>query len=132
LADLVEVALAVVLREGRVLVARRDDDAHQGGLWEFPGGKLADDELPADAARRELLEETGLTAAGAEPLVIVVHDYEDRLVRLHAFVMRIAAGEPRLDGGREWRWVERAELDGLAMPAANARILRALAWRLTP
>ncbi len=125
----VEAAVAVVLREGRVLVARREPGVHLGGLWEFPGGKVEEGEAPAAAALRELREETGLAGLAAEPLVVVVHDYPDRTVRLHAFLVRQAEGEAAVSGGREWAWVERGALDAREMPEANATILRALAWR---
>lgn len=117
------------MRGGRFLVSRRAPGAHLGGLLEFPGGKIADREAPAEAALRELREETGLSGAQAEPLVVVVHDYPDRTVRLHAFLVREPAGEVEMEGASEWAWVERAELDTLEMPEANGPILRALAWR---
>jgi 8-oxo-dGTP diphosphatase len=125
-----EVALAVPVRAGACLVARRAPDAHLGGLWEFPGGKIAPGESPIDAARRELAEETGLTAHTLEPLVVVVHDYADRSVRLHGFLARDPEGEVSVEGGREWAWVSGDELPTLEMPVANTAILRALRWRL--
>ena len=121
----VDVALAIVVREGRVLVARREPGSHLEGLWEFPGGKIEPGEEPHAAALRELREETGLEAQDAEPLNIFHYAYPDRDVRLHAFVVRDARGEP----GR-WEWVERGSLEALPMPEANRAILRALAWRL--
>jgi 8-oxo-dGTP diphosphatase len=124
------VALAVPLRDGKVLVARRDDDAHQGGRWEFPGGRVEPGEDPEAAARRELAEETGLSAPRLEPLVLVVHDYVDRPLRLHVFLAAQPAGEVRVDGERAWAWVVPAELGQLEMPEANRRILAALRWRL--
>jgi 8-oxo-dGTP diphosphatase len=126
----VDIALAVPLRAGRVLVARRTEEQHQGGLWEFPGGRIESGEEPADAARRELEEETGLRATGVEPLVVVVHDYADRPLRFHVFVAREPEGEVRLDRSREWTWVAPAELEALEMPEANRQMLRALRWRL--
>lgn len=126
----IEVALAVPVRAGSCLVARRAPDAHLGGLWEFPGGKIAPGESPADAARRELAEETGLTAHTLEPLVVVVHDYTDRSVRLHSFLARDPEGEVSVEAGREWAWVSREELEAFEMPVANTAIVRALRWRL--
>jgi len=121
-----EIALAIVVRDGKVLVARRADDRHLGGTWEFPGGKIEDGEEPEAAARRELREETGLTANDLEPLIVFVHDYPDRRLRFHAFVAREATGEP----GSEWTFMSSSELGKLEMPEANRAIVRALRWRL--
>ena len=78
----------------------------------------------------EVDEETGLTAGTLEPLIVVVHDYEDRSVRLHCFVARDPAGDVAVESGREWAWVTGDRLGDLEMPAANAAIVRALKWRL--
>ena len=98
--------------------------------WEFPGGKVEAGEEPKAAALRELKEETGLAASDAEPLLVFVHDYPDRRLRLHAFLVTGAEGQVATDRGRPWSWVAPAALDELAMPDANRAILRALKWRL--
>jgi 8-oxo-dGTP diphosphatase len=122
----VEVALAVAHSHGRLLVGRRVPGVHLAGLWEFPGGKIDEGELPMDAAARELLEETGLVARSIQPLVIVAHDYGDRPVRLHAFMADELEGEP----AEGWSWKTLAELRELEMPAANGPILNAIRWRI--
>ncbi len=119
-----------MVRGGTVLVARRSEEQHLGGVWEFPGGKVAEGEEPKDAALRELREETGLTATVAESLLVFVHDYPDRRLRFHAFVVTDAAGEVATDGGRAWAFVAPSSLDAIEMPEANRAILRALRWRL--
>ena len=125
----IPIALVVAIRDGRVLVARRRDDAeHLPGAWEFPGGKVERGETPEQAARRELGEETGLTASTFEPLTTAVFDYPDRLLRFHAFVATGLDGEPAVDGGRAWGWRTPDELVGTAMPPANVPIVRALRW----
>jgi 8-oxo-dGTP diphosphatase len=126
----IDIALVVVSRGELVLVARRPAGTHLGGLWEFPGGKIEHGETPADAARRELAEETGLVAESLEPLVVVVHDYADRPLRFHVFLARDPRGEPYAERRREWAWKTHAELDELSMPEANAPMLRALRWRV--
>ena len=120
----------LAFRDGGVLVARRAAGEHLPGTWEFPGGKIESGEEPADAARRELREETGLDAGRLEPLVVVGHDYAERSVLLHAFLATDAKGEPLADRGREWAWVAPADLEALGMPEANSRILEALRRRL--
>ena len=127
---MVDVALAVPLRGERVLVAVRDDRADQGGLWEFPGGKIQPGEPAGSAALRELREETGLQASEPEPLMVFIHDYPDRAIRFHCFVVRDPDGEVEIGGGRRWDWVDYEKLTGLPMPAANVSIVRALGWRL--
>jgi len=113
-----------------VLVAKRAEAQHLPGDWEFPGGKIEEGEEPADAALRELREETGLTAGIAESLLVFVHDYPDRRLRFHAFVVMDVSGEVATDGGRSFAWVAPSSLDDLPMPEANRAILRALRWRL--
>lgn len=129
-ADRIDIALAVPVRDGKLLVARRPPGAHLEGAWEFPGGKVEAGEDPAGAARRELEEETGLRVERLEPLVVLVHDYTDRPLRIHTYLAWDPEGEPRLEDGREWAWKSLAEVRELEMPEANRRILRALRWRL--
>lgn len=126
----VDVALAIPFRERAFLVTRREAGVHLAGYWEFPGGKIEAGEDPAAAARRELTEETGLIAASLEPLVVLVHDYADRALRLHVFLSRDPGGEVRAGAGRAWAWKTLDELQELQMPEANRQMLRALRWRL--
>ena len=113
-----------------MLIAKRSDDQHLGGTWEFPGGKVEPGEEPEAAARRELQEETGLLAETLEPLLVFVHDYPDRRLRFHAYLVRDAAGEPKADRDRPWAFTPPRGLENVPMPEANRAILRALRWRL--
>jgi 8-oxo-dGTP diphosphatase len=120
----------VAVRGERILVARRREGQHLAGTWEFPGGRVEPGESPEDAARRELTEETGLVAGTLEPLVVVVHDYVERSLRLHVFLAREPRGELRIDVPREVAWRRLDEIDEEGMPEANRPMLRALRWRL--
>ena len=126
----IDIALAIPVRDGKVLVARRGEGLHLAGHWEFPGGKVEAGETPAEAARRELSEETGLHSPELEPLVVVVHDYAELPLRFHVFLAREWDGEPRMNGPRELVWMELEELQAIRMPEANRLMLRALSWRL--
>lgn len=125
--EVTEVAVgAVVDAEGRILVARRGDHMDQGGLWEFPGGKLHPGEGVDDALVRELHEELGIQVEPGRPLIEIPWDYGHRRVRLHVREVRQWTGVPRGVEGQPLGWVHPGELRGLAMPAANQPIARAL------
>jgi 8-oxo-dGTP diphosphatase len=122
----IQVAVALVYRDTRWLVARRRPDAHLGGLWEFPGGKCEPNEQAATTAVRELQEECGLHAVAERTLEPIFHEYPDRSVNITPVVCRWQAGEPRPLGSETTRWVPFAELRRLRMPPVNADIIRQL------
>lgn len=131
----VTVALALVVRAGRVLVSRRRADEHMPGVWEFPGGKVKPGERAEEAARRELAEETGFEIPEGllRPFLFVEHDYPDRRVLLLAFVATLpgrwdeGSESIRLPAGdREARWAPLAELATLEMPPANGSLVERL------
>lgn len=126
------IAVAVVRRDGRLLIGRRPEDGLLGGLWEFPGGKVERGETPRAAAARELAEEMCVAAEIGDEIAVVEHAYSHFRITLHAFDGRWTSGEPCGRAATEWRWVTPAELDGYAFPAANRRVLEALARRSAP
>ncbi|MDO3388381.1 Nudix family hydrolase [Gilvimarinus sp. SDUM040013] len=127
MAKRVHVAVGVVMdNQGRILIAKRPDHVHQGGLWEFPGGKVEQGETLIQALDRELFEELDIRVDGALPLIDIIHDYPDKQV--HLAVCRVVSwhGMPVGKEGQPTRWVEPHELDQYPFPAANYPILNAL------
>jgi 8-oxo-dGTP diphosphatase len=123
----VHVAAGALFNEaGEVLIARRHDDAHQGGLWEFPGGKVAPGEAVAQAVRRELREELGVDVRAARPLIRVAHDYPDRSVLLDVWRVDGWTGEPHGLEGQAIAWVHPERLRERAFPAADVPIIAAV------
>lgn len=122
----VHVAAAVIRgADGRVLIARRPDDKHQGGLWEFPGGKVEQGEPVQAALARELEEELGIRVEQARPLIRVAHDYPDKQVLLDVWEVSAFSGEPHGAEGQPLAWVTPRELPGYEFPAANRPIVQA-------
>ncbi|MGE8500925.1 MAG: Nudix family hydrolase [Pseudomonas sp.] len=122
----VHVAAAVILAEdGRILIAKRPDDKHQGGLWEFPGGKVEEGEEVRVALARELEEELGIRPTTARPLIQVRHDYPDKQVLLDVWEVSAFSGEPYGAEGQSLAWVTQRELLDYEFPAANRPIVAA-------
>lgn len=121
-----DVGVGVVWRDERMLVARRPEDAMLGGLWEFPGGKLEEGESPPEAIRRELREEMSIEVRVGPLVERVDHAYSHLRVTLHSHHARLVSGTPRAVEATECRWCRLEELDELAFPVANQRILERL------
>ena len=123
----VRVAVGVIVNAGgEVLVARRADHLHQGGLLEFPGGKIDHDETAYGALCRELREELAIDVLRAEPLLTIDHAYADKTVVLEVWRVERYRGEPRGCQGQPLYWLAVADLDQREFPAANAAIIAAL------
>ena len=121
------VAVGVVLDEaGRVLITRRAHDSHQGGLWEFPGGKVERGESLPAALARELREELGIEIGRCNRLLEVRHDYGDKQVLLDVHVVWDFAGDAAGLENQPLLWVAPAELANYAFPAANLPIIEAI------
>ncbi len=119
-------AAAISDVHGRVLIAKRPAHVHQGGLWEFPGGKLEQGESPGQALARELLEELGIRVRSARQLIRVRHDYPDKSVLLDVWRVEEFAGFPVGREGQPLEWVAPGNLGKFSFPAANIPIIQAL------
>jgi 8-oxo-dGTP diphosphatase len=120
------VAGAIIDTEGRALIARRPDGVHQGGLWEFPGGKLVAGETAEQGLRRELAEELGIRLLAARPLIRIQHDYGDRCVELDVHRVTRFDGEPVGREGQPIAWHHPDAMDPADFPAADRPVIRAL------
>lgn len=122
----VEVAAAVIRgADDRILIARRPVEKHQGGLWEFPGGKIEPGEHVEVALARELREELGITVREARRLIRIHHDYPDKQVLLDVWEVTAFEGEPHGAEGQPLAWVRPQDLPSYEFPAANRPIVAA-------
>jgi 8-oxo-dGTP diphosphatase len=119
------VTAALIMRNGRLLIARRPDGTHMGGLWEFPGGKQERGETLEECLVREILEETGATVLPGKCIFVAEHEYESRRVTLHFFRCALPDHGP-LRGleGQELRWVRPEELARFNFPPPDSSLVR--------
>tara|TARA_B110000438_G_C15598766_1_gene557072 strand:- start:59 stop:475 length:417 start_codon:yes stop_codon:yes gene_type:complete len=131
----IQVVAAVIFRfdktlaqseNNHILIARRADHLHQGGLWEFPGGKVEKGETHHQSLVRELQEEINITITIASPMMQISHDYIDKSVTLDIWKVIEFEGNPEGAEGQEIRWVSMDELRDYDFPAANQPILQKL------
>ncbi|MER2491902.1 8-oxo-dGTP diphosphatase MutT [Catenovulum sediminis] len=122
----VHVAVAVVVKNDTVLIAKRSDNQHQGGKWEFPGGKVENGESVETALQRELSEECGIELLSFKPLIKVEHDYGDKKVILDTFLVEHHSGLARGLEGQQIQWVSKSKLKDYTFPKANQVILETL------
>lgn len=111
---------------GNVLIGQRRPGTHMAGRWEFPGGKQHEDESPFAALQRELDEELGIAVTAAQPLIVLEHAYDDRVVRLDTWLVTAYSGKPVGREAQALRWVAPTALDKSGLLEADAPIVTAL------
>lgn len=122
-----QVAVGVIVNEAKeILIALRPEQSHQGGLWEFPGGKLEAGESVEAALTRELHEELGLLVSSCRPLLVIHHEYADKGVVLNVCWVDEFTGLVSGREGQPIRWVTVAELPDYRFPTANHDIVIAI------
>ncbi|MCP5017734.1 MAG: Nudix family hydrolase [Ketobacter sp.] len=121
----VHVVAAVITNGDEILIARRPDHLHQGGKWEFPGGKVESGEPVSEALARELNEELGIIVGASEPLITIDHEYPDKHVLLDVWKVTDFTGDAKGMEGQEVRWVTQDSLARFEFPAANVPIVAA-------
>ena len=122
----VHVAVGVVRRDSTFFICKRADYQHQGGKWEFPGGKVEPGESVEQALDRELQEEIGIGVLASTPLIEIAHEYSDKSVLLSVQLVNEFSGEPFGKEGQIHNWVELSELRNIEFPEANAAIVDAI------
>jgi 8-oxo-dGTP diphosphatase len=122
------VAAALVDGEGRVLLQQRPEGKAMAGLWEFPGGKVEEGELPEAALARELEEELGIAVdpAALAPACFASAAVGAKHMILLLYVCRAWKGEPRPLEAPALRWARPAEMRGLPMPPADEPLISLL------
>ena len=128
-----DIAVGLVFNDSgdELLIQRRPDEGLLGGLWEFPGGKQEDGESMETACRREVKEELGIDVAVEDHFYTLSHAYSHFKITLHAFRCRIREGTPQAREDQPFQWIPLDELNDVAFPRANRRLIEELERRQT-
>lgn len=110
---------AVIVRDGLVLCAQRGLHGSLAGLWEFPGGKIEQDETPAAALEREIREELDCTIEVGSKITTTSYDYDFGVVNLTTFYCRLVAGEPRTSEHAAISWLHPRDLPSIEWAPAD-------------
>ena len=124
---IVHVAVGVLLNDDHeVLIALRPAESHQGGLWEFPGGKVEEGESVECALNREFEEELGISVQVCTELTQIMHEYADKSVMLDVWRIEKSSGTPQGREGQVIEWRALSRLKAVDFPKANEGIIRIL------
>jgi mutator protein MutT len=122
----IEVSAALIFHDGKLLITQRNANAHLGGLWEFPGGKLEANETFEGCLIREIREELGIEICAGKLFEEITHAYPEKTVRLKFFICKMIRGEPQPLGCAAFKWIGKSELADYEFPAADAQLLEKL------
>jgi 8-oxo-dGTP diphosphatase len=119
----IPVVCAIIVHQDKILCARRPTGSSQAGLWEFPGGKVNDGELPEDALIREIREELAVTISINSPLTPVIHRYPTKQIKLIPFICSIDSGTVIALEHSDIKWCAIPEAECLEWAPADVPVL---------
>lgn len=125
---IIDVAVGIIIDKHRkgILISERQQEQSFPGYWEFPGGKCELNESSEQALCRELNEELGIEVKSAQNFLEITHQYSDRYVRLHVWLVHNFEGEPQGMEGQICKWVSLPELKHHKLLEGNYQIVEAL------
>ncbi len=119
------IVAAIILHpeRDRIFITRRSEHVHQGGLWEFPGGKVEQQETIEAAMSRELQEEVGITVTQQRVFQHFDYDYPDKALVFDFILVEQFQGQPFGKEGQQGQWVAIEQLAQFDFPKANQPIV---------
>jgi 8-oxo-dGTP diphosphatase len=121
------VVIGIILNaEQEVLIAQRAAHQEKPGFWEFPGGKVEENETPFEALQREFKEEINISVTVADPWMKVTYEYPHKSVLLDVWMITEFTGKPMGAEGQPIRWVKKAALTELEFPEGNRPVIKKL------
>ena len=121
----IEMATGLLIKNYHIFIQQRKDDDIWGGLWEFPGGRLKDEESPEEALLREYWEETRFAVEICRKVTTVTHFYTKYKVTLHCYLCRLPGDSilPDLYAAQKYHWVKKEHLRNYGFPAGHRKFI---------
>ena len=120
---MIDVTCAIIIKGDKILVTQRSEKMNLPLKWEFPGGKIENNETAVNCIKREIKEELNLEIELIEKLETQRFDYESFSINLIPFVSRILSGEMILSEHNDYKWLVREELENLDWAPADISVL---------
>ena len=120
-----EVTAAIIIEDGKILIAKRKD-GNIKGKWEFPGGKVEENETFEDCLKREIKEELDMEIEIVRPFETIIHEYENGKIKLISFIVRPITKDIVLSSHDDVKWVEKGDLLNYDLAAADIPIAQKL------
>lgn len=115
----IHVTCAIIEKNGKVLSTQRSETMSLPLKWEFPGGKINDEEHPEECLKRELQEELGIAVVIHRSLATITHHYPSFIITLYPFVCSITEGEIKLHEHKAFKWLSPEKLHELDWAEAD-------------
>ena len=121
----IDMATGILVHQGLLYIQQRLPDDVWGSLWEFPGGRIKEEERPEETVVREFLEETEFEVQVESKITTTVHHYTRYRVTLHCFFVSLkqAESDPVLHAAQDFRWIPFEALQQYAFPAGHRKLI---------
>lgn len=121
------VTAAVIVNNGKVLIAQRAENQNLAGKWEFPGGKVEPDETPEECLKREIKEELGIEIEVNKFFAESIYRYDTGTIKLLAYEARCISGKDdvyKLTAHSQIKWAKPRELENYDFAPADIPIVK--------
>ena len=114
-----DIGVGVIWHHDKILIAKRKKNQLLGGLWEFPGGKIKNNESIVSCIKREAKEELGIEIKVKDFIIKVNHQYSHFKITLHAYHCQYINGTIQCIEVDDWKWIDPHSFDAYPFPKAN-------------
>lgn len=121
---MLKVTCAIIIRQNKILVTQRNENSDHPYQWEFPGGKIKQNETEADCIAREINEELGIEIRILDLMIHVQHDYGFRKIELIPFICEIQSGSIKLTEHIDFKWISIENLEQIDLSDADRKLIQ--------